>query len=102
MSSVPAVGIDLGTTYSSIAWLNEQSEPVTIPNLEGESSTPSVVMCLEGREVVGRRRWTIPSFIPTGSSTGRSGLWEPTGRPGRSTGGRSPRWTWRRRLCGNC
>ncbi|MFM8580740.1 MAG: Hsp70 family protein, partial [Planctomycetaceae bacterium] len=54
MSSVPAVGIDLGTTYSSIAWLNEQSEPVTIPNLEGESSTPSVVMYLEGREVVGQ------------------------------------------------
>jgi len=53
MASVPAVGIDLGTTYSSIAWLNEQSEPVTIPNLEGDSSTPSVVMYLEGREVVG-------------------------------------------------
>jgi len=44
MLTTHAVGIDLGTTYSCIAHLNEQGEPVSIPNREGEISTPSVVM----------------------------------------------------------
>jgi molecular chaperone DnaK len=39
-----AVGIDLGTTYSCIAHLNDHGEPVTIPNHDGELCTPSVVM----------------------------------------------------------
>ena len=43
MKRTHAVGIDLGTTYSCIAWLNEHGQPVTIPNQEGELSTPSVV-----------------------------------------------------------
>jgi len=42
MPKIQAVGIDLGTTYSCIAHLNEHGEPVTIPNQEGELSTPSV------------------------------------------------------------
>lgn len=53
MASTHAVGIDLGTTYSCIAHLNEQGEPVSIPNAEGEISTPSVVMFDEGVEIVG-------------------------------------------------
>src|SRR5215813_7076439 len=53
MSMMHAVGIDLGTTYSCIAYLNEQGEPVSIPNREGEISTPSVVMYDRGEEVVG-------------------------------------------------
>lgn len=48
-----AVGIDLGTTYSCIAHLNEQGEPVAIPNQEGEISTPSVVMFDGDDEIVG-------------------------------------------------
>ncbi len=48
-----AVGIDLGTTYSCIAYLNEQGEPVSIPNQEGEICTPSVVMYEGDEEVVG-------------------------------------------------
>jgi len=46
-----AVGIDLGTTYSCIAYLNEHGEPVTIPNHDGELSTPSVVM-IDGDQVI--------------------------------------------------
>lgn len=46
-----AVGIDLGTTYSSIAWLNEHGQPVTIANQEGELATPSVVF-IDGDEFV--------------------------------------------------
>ncbi|MEX1228867.1 MAG: Hsp70 family protein [Planctomycetaceae bacterium] len=51
MLQTHAVGIDLGTTYSCIAHLNEHGEPVTIPNQEGELLTPSVVM-FDGAEVV--------------------------------------------------
>jgi molecular chaperone DnaK len=53
MLTTHAVGIDLGTTYSCIAYLNEQGEPVSIPNQEGEISTPSVVMYENGEEIVG-------------------------------------------------
>lgn len=48
-----AVGIDLGTTYSCIAYLNEHGEPITIPNKDGELSTPSVVLFEEDHVVVG-------------------------------------------------
>ncbi|MBI1346558.1 Hsp70 family protein [bacterium] len=48
-----AVGIDLGTTYSCIAYLNEHGEPVTIPNHDGELSTPSVVMFDHDQVIVG-------------------------------------------------
>ena len=41
---VHAVGIDLGTTYSCLSYLNPQGEPVTLPNLEGELATPSAVL----------------------------------------------------------
>lgn len=51
MLKTHAVGIDLGTTYSCISYLNEHGEPVTIPNQEGELSTPSVVM-FDGDEVI--------------------------------------------------
>lgn len=51
MSVTHAVGIDLGTTYSSIAHLNEHGEPVSLPNEEGELKTPSVVL-VDGNEFV--------------------------------------------------
>ena len=37
------IGIDLGTTYSLGAYINENGLPVIIPNAEGENKTPSVV-----------------------------------------------------------
>ena len=51
MHSTHAVGIDLGTTYSCIAYLNEHGEPITIPNKDGELSTPSAVL-FDGDEVI--------------------------------------------------
>ena len=51
MLTTHAVGIDLGTTYSCIAYLNEHGEPVTLPNQEGEQATPSVVL-FDGDELV--------------------------------------------------
>lgn len=50
-SSTPAVGIDLGTTFSVIARLDESGRPQTLPNAEGEKTTPSVVL-FDGTEVV--------------------------------------------------
>ncbi|HAN87211.1 MAG TPA: hypothetical protein DCQ13_06140, partial [Firmicutes bacterium] len=39
-----AVGIDLGTTFSCLAVLNDYGKPEIIPNSEGERITPSVIM----------------------------------------------------------
>ncbi len=36
-------GIDLGTTYSCIAYMDENGKPVVLKNAEGELTTPSVV-----------------------------------------------------------
>ncbi len=48
-----AVGIDLGTTNSAIAYL-EGGEPVIIPNAEGSRVTPSVVaFTREGERIIG-------------------------------------------------
>lgn len=38
------VGIDLGTTFSAIAIVNQHGKPEIIPNREGERITPSVVL----------------------------------------------------------
>lgn len=48
----PVIGIDLGTTNSVVA-LVEQSEPEVITNPEGQRTTPSVVGFKEGEELVG-------------------------------------------------
>jgi molecular chaperone DnaK (HSP70) len=37
-------GIDLGTTYSAIAYVDEHGKPVIVPNRESERITPSVVL----------------------------------------------------------
>lgn len=39
-------GIDLGTTYSCISYMDDTGRPVVCPNLEGDSTTPSVVRYL--------------------------------------------------------
>jgi molecular chaperone DnaK len=48
----PVIGIDLGTTNSVVA-IVEQSEPEVITNSEGQRTTPSVVGFKEGEELVG-------------------------------------------------
>lgn len=39
-----AVGIDLGTTFSALAVLNDYGNPEIVPNREGERITPSVIL----------------------------------------------------------
>lgn len=47
------IGIDLGTTFSCIAYL-ESGQPVVIPNLDGQPTTPSVVsFTSSGEKLVG-------------------------------------------------
>jgi molecular chaperone DnaK len=48
------VGIDLGTTFSAIATLDERGQAVTVPNIEGEMLTPSAVFVENGSAVVGQ------------------------------------------------
>lgn len=49
-----AVGIDLGTTYSAVAWVNGDGDPEIIPNALGEPLTASVVaLDTDGHPVVG-------------------------------------------------
>ena len=43
MSAKRVYGIDLGTTYSCIAHVDEHGKAVVLPNTEGEATTPSVV-----------------------------------------------------------
>lgn len=56
MASPPGklVGIDLGTTFSAIATLDERGQAVTLPNREGEMLTPSAVLLENGSAVVGQ------------------------------------------------
>jgi molecular chaperone DnaK len=51
----PAVGIDLGTTYSVIAHLDAQGRPESLLNADGERLTPSVVLFGEDGTVVGKQ-----------------------------------------------
>ncbi len=44
-------GIDLGTTYSAIAYVDEHGKPVVVPNAESERITPSVVL-FDGENVI--------------------------------------------------
>ncbi len=45
------MGIDLGTTYSAIAALDDYGQPQVLANVEGDKTTPSVVL-LDGEDIV--------------------------------------------------
>ncbi len=45
------VGIDLGTTYSAVAYVDEMGRPTTLVNAEGDLVTPSAVL-FEGNSVI--------------------------------------------------
>ncbi len=52
--STRAVGIDLGTTFSAVACLDDLGRPQTLVNGEGDMLTPSVVLFEESEVVVGK------------------------------------------------
>jgi len=47
----PAVGIDLGTTFSVIAYIDDAGHPITLANAEGDRTTPSTVL-FDGDDVI--------------------------------------------------
>jgi molecular chaperone DnaK len=58
-------GIDLGTTYSCIAHVDDTGRPVVIKNAVGEDTTPSVVFFeTEGNVVVGREAKNSAKIYP--------------------------------------
>lgn len=49
------VGIDLGTTYSVVAYIDDDGNPVVVPNSEGDNTTPSAIFFEnDGSVVVGK------------------------------------------------
>src|SRR5487761_1493062 len=62
--TVPAIGIDLGTTYSVIAYLDPQGRPTSVPNAEGDLLTPSVVLFDDDGIVVGKQAVAAASLEP--------------------------------------
>ncbi len=50
----PAVGIDLGTTYTAVAYVDDTGRPVTLVNAEGDLVTPSVVLFESDQAIVGK------------------------------------------------
>jgi molecular chaperone DnaK len=62
---MPVVGIDLGTTYSAAATLDDRGQPVTLPNRDGDMLTPSAVLLLDdGSAVVGQAALDVAQEQP--------------------------------------
>ena len=50
----PIFGIDLGTTYSCIAYVDQYGRPTVAQNMEGDRTTPSVVQFSGDERFVGK------------------------------------------------
>ena len=64
MTNKLAVGIDLGTTYSTISYIDESGKPVCIENSNGHILTPSAVCVEAGSIVVGTEAVKSSAFAP--------------------------------------
>jgi len=60
----PAIGIDLGTTFSVLAHLDADGKPRTISNDEGKAITPSAVFFDRDAPVVGREALRAAELEP--------------------------------------
>jgi molecular chaperone DnaK len=58
------VGIDLGTTFSAIATLDDHGQAITLPNRDGEMLTPSAVLIEAGEAVVGQAARDVALDVP--------------------------------------
>lgn len=58
------VGIDLGTTFSAIAHVNEHAQEEIIPNAESDRITPSVIMFEDDLVTVGKVAKQNASAVP--------------------------------------
>ncbi len=64
LSAQPPVGIDLGTTYSVVAALDNTGRPATVLTRNGELLTPSAVCFEDGEAIVGREALKSSVFTP--------------------------------------
>jgi len=64
MANQKAIGIDLGTTNSAAAWVDETGRTAMVTNAEGDLLTPSVVLFDEAEVVVGKEARTATTVIP--------------------------------------
>ncbi len=63
MKIIP-VGIDLGTTYSATARINESGKSEIVPNSDGALTTPSVVLFEDKNVIVGREAKKVSVVAP--------------------------------------
>src|SRR5438270_11406009 len=62
---MPVIGIDLGTTYSAVATLDDRGQPVTLPNRDGDMLPPSAVLLWDaGSAVVGQAALDVAQEQP--------------------------------------
>ena len=60
----PVIGIDLGTTRSVVAHVDQWGNPYAIPNSEGDLVTPSVVLFEDGAVVIGKEALKAQAALP--------------------------------------
>ncbi len=60
----PAIGIDLGTTYSVVAYVDAHGRPSSIPNAVGDIITPSVVLVDDTGPIVGKEAVLAAAMEP--------------------------------------
>lgn len=58
------IGIDLGTTFSCMAYIDENGQPQIIPNSEGDNITPSSVLFDDNSTIVGKEAKAQSLFEP--------------------------------------
>lgn len=59
-----AIGIDLGTTYSLLSYLDSAGRPISLPNSSGDLLTPSAIIVDEDEIVVGREAVKASAYNP--------------------------------------
>jgi molecular chaperone DnaK len=64
----PPVGIDLGTTFSVIAYVDTHGRPASFLNGDGERLTPSVVLFEDGGTIVGKQAVLASALEPEKSA----------------------------------
>ncbi len=64
MAKPRAIGIDLGTTNSAAAWVDESGHTAMIPNTEGDLLTPSVVLFDDTEVIVGKEARNATAVDP--------------------------------------
>lgn len=59
-----AIGIDLGTTYSLLSYLDPAGRPISLPSSSGDLLTPSAIIVDEDEIIVGREAVKASAYNP--------------------------------------